>query len=233
MPVEKVALVTGASRGLGAHIASRLAAAGHRVVGCSRSPHTGAAHDHVVADISREEDVGALVAHVSRTYGRLDYLINNAAVASMNHSLFTPYSTLRSITDINLIGTFLVTRSCARLMRNAEGRARVVNFTSVAVPLDLEGEAAYAASKAAVESLTRIFAKELAPLGITVNAVGPGPIHTDLIKGVPAKAIDAVVARQALRRMGTPDDVMNVIEFFLRQSSDFVTGQILYLGGVS
>ncbi|NNL30780.1 MAG: SDR family oxidoreductase, partial [Gemmatimonadetes bacterium] len=110
---------------------------------------------------------------------------------------------------------------------------RIVNFSTVAVPLALEGEAAYAASKAAVESLTRVLAKELGSMGITVNAVGPTPIDTDLVRGVPEEKIQALVARQAIGRLGRYEDVTNVVDFYLRPESSFVTGQVVYLGGVS
>jgi 3-oxoacyl-[acyl-carrier protein] reductase len=108
-----------------------------------------------------------------------------------------------------------------------------VNFTTVAHPLNLEGEAVYAASKSAVESLTRIMARELAELRITVNAVGPTPVLTDLIKGVSSKKMDALLARQAIPRYGKAADVINAVDFFLRPESDFITGQVLYLGGVT
>ena len=108
-----------------------------------------------------------------------------------------------------------------------------MNFSTVAVPLALEGEAAYAASKAAVESMTRVLAKELGALGITVNAVGPTPIETDLIQAVPEEKIEGLVARQAIQRLGRHEDVANLVDFFLRPESSFVTGQVVYLGGVS
>jgi 3-oxoacyl-[acyl-carrier protein] reductase len=109
---------------------------------------------------------------------------------------------------------------------------RIVNFATVATPLKLEGEAIYAASKAAVISLTQIMARELADFGITVNAVGPTPVATDLIRSVPKNKIDAVIARQAIHRIGEYRDVLNVIEFFVKPDSDFVTGQVIFLGGV-
>jgi 3-oxoacyl-[acyl-carrier protein] reductase len=109
---------------------------------------------------------------------------------------------------------------------------RIVNFTTVATPLKLEGEAIYAASKAAVGSLTEVLARELAGFGITVNSIGPTPIETDLIRSVPKDRMDRLVARQAIPRMGTFDDVANVCDFYLKPESDFITGQNLFLGGV-
>ncbi|MDP5052350.1 MAG: SDR family oxidoreductase, partial [Congregibacter sp.] len=109
--------------------------------------------------------------------------------------------------------------------------ARIVNFSTVAVPLRLEGEALYAASKSAVETLTRIIAKEYGAHGITCNAVGPSPIATALIAGVPKHKIDALINEQAIPKMATEADVINAVKFFLSPDSSMITGQILYLGG--
>jgi 3-oxoacyl-[acyl-carrier protein] reductase len=116
------------------------------------------------------------------------------------------------------------------MLRQESGR--IVFFTTVARPLRLEGEIAYAASKAAVETIAQILSRELAPNGITVNAVGPTPVKTDLIRGVSDDAIDRLLQRQAIRRLGEFADVVNVVDFFLRPESNFVTGQVIYLGGV-
>jgi 3-oxoacyl-[acyl-carrier protein] reductase len=110
---------------------------------------------------------------------------------------------------------------------------RIINFSTVAVPFHLEGEAVYAASKAAVEELTRILAREFADLGITVNAIGPTPINTDLIRGVPQEKIQALINRQAIKRPGKFEDIFNLIDFLVKPESDFITGQVIYLGGVS
>jgi 3-oxoacyl-[acyl-carrier protein] reductase len=107
-----------------------------------------------------------------------------------------------------------------------------VNVSSVAVPLKVAGEGSYVAAKAAINSLTHVLARELADFGITVNTVGPTPVDTDLIRGIPGNKLEELIALQAIPRMGTPKDVANAIDFFLRQESDFITGQTLYLGGV-
>ena len=129
------------------------------------------------------------------------------------------------------MGTFLMCREAARLMRKGHF-GRIINFASVATPLKLEGEAIYAASKAAVLSFTQIAAREFADFGITVNAVAPTPIETDLIRSVPREKLDHLVSRQAVKRLGEMRDVANVTDFFIRPESDFITGQVLFLGGV-
>ena len=168
---------------------------------------------------------------IRNNHGSIDVLINNAGVASMNHSLLTELETVEKILDTNLIGTFLFCREGAKIMqKNKSGR--IINFSTVAVPLNLEGEAIYAASKAAVASLTKILAKEFASFGITVNAIGPTPIKTDLIKSVPHEKIKKLINAQAIKRFGSFQDTVNVIDFFINEKSDFITGQIIYLGGI-
>lgn len=233
-PAERpVTLVTGTSRGIGRHLAERYAERGHRVVGCSRGEVDWSApgYEHHRADVSDPDDVERLFAELRGTHGRLDHLINNAGVASMNHVLLTPLTTVESVMGTNVVGTFHFSREAAKLMRR-RSFGRIVNFTTVAVPLKLDGEAIYAASKAAVESLTEIMARELAPHGITVNAVGPSPVETDLTRSVPDAKIEALLSRQAIPRRGEFSDVANVVDFFLSEQSSMVTGQVLYLGGV-
>ena len=110
---------------------------------------------------------------------------------------------------------------------------RIVNFTTIATPLSLEGEAIYASSKSAIENLTQTISKELATFNITVNAIGPTPIETDLIKAVPKDKIEDLLNKQTIKRFGTFEDIKNVINFFIDKKSDFITGQIIYLGGVN
>ena len=228
-----VTLVTGTRTGIGRGLAEHYLAAGHQVVGCSRgaSDLSHERYTHFRLDVGDEQEVKRLFGWLRKEVGRLDHLINNAGIASLNHSLLTPISTVQLVMGTNVSGTFLFCREAAKLMKKRVF-GRIVNLTSVAVPLKLEGEAVYAASKAAVLSLTEILAREYSQFGITVNAVGPNPIETDLIDGVPRDKIDAILGRQAFERLGTVDDVANVVDFFLSKDSGFITGQCLYLGGV-
>jgi 3-oxoacyl-[acyl-carrier protein] reductase len=228
-----VTIITGTSRGIGRYLAEHYVRVGHHVVGCSRAPAdwTSDGYTHHRCDVSDEPAVKRLFADVRKTHGRVDHVINNAGIASMNHSLVTPVSTVHDVMNVNLVGTFLFCREGAKQMRK-RGYGRIVNFSTVAVPLKLAGEAIYAASKAAVETLTQVLARELAEFGITVNAVGPVPIATDLIRSVPKDKIDDLVSRQAIHRLGSFEDVVNVTDFFLRPESEMVTGQTMYLGGV-
>ncbi|RCL34889.1 MAG: SDR family NAD(P)-dependent oxidoreductase [Puniceicoccaceae bacterium] len=230
----KTIVITGTRKGIGKEMAEHYLAEGWQVVGCSRGEGSidHANYQHFALDVSDEDAVIAMARTIKASHGKVDALLNNAGIASMNHALLTPASTVNRILQTNVVGTFLFCREVSKLMRRTNN-GRIINFTTVAHPLNLEGEAIYAASKAAVESLTRILARELAELKITVNAIGPTPIETDLIRGVPQEKMDALLARQALSRMGEVRDVINAVDFYLREESDFITGQVLYLGGIN
>lgn len=229
---EKVILITGSRKGIGRYLAEYYARGNHRVIGCSRGA-TDFEHGnyrHFEADVTDELKAKKIFLYIRRSHGRLDILINNAGIASMNHVLLTPLATARRILETNVLGSFLFAREAAKLMKK-NGYGRIVNFSSLAVPLKLEGECLYAASKAAVVTMTEIMARELADFGITVNTVGPPPLKTDLIKNVPGEMLDKLIARQAISRYAQYEDILNTVEFFLSPSSGMVTGQVIYLGG--
>ncbi|MEO0931229.1 MAG: SDR family oxidoreductase [Pseudomonadota bacterium] len=233
MSDQKTIVITGTRKGIGRYLSETFLDRGWKVVGCSRgaSDLDHADYTHYELDVSDEKAVVSMMQSVRRSHGSVDALLNNAGIASMNHAMLTPLSTIERIFQTNVFGTFLFCRETAKLMARKK-HGRIVNFATVATPLKLEGEAAYAASKAAVVSLTEVLAREVAPLGITVNAVGPTPVPTDLVGSVPEEKMTALIQRQAIWRYGTMEDVLNVCDFFLQDSSDFVTGQTLYLGGV-
>jgi 3-oxoacyl-[acyl-carrier protein] reductase len=230
---QEVILITGTRKGIGRYLAEYYSSAGYRVVGCSRSPMDAELgnYQHYCLDVADESKVKQMFGDVRATYGRLDILINNAGVASMNHALLTPLSSVQNVLNTNFVGTFLACREATKLMRKNH-YGRIVNFATVATPLRLEGEAVYASAKAAVITLTQILAREFADFGITVNAVGPTPVETDLIRSVPKDKIENILNRQAIRRFGEFRDISNVIDFFIRPESDFITGQVVYLGGI-
>lgn len=228
-----VTLITGTRKGIGKHLAHYYVAKGHQVIGCSRSEIDWElpGYEHFIADVCDEVEVKKIFSHIRKKYARLDNLINNAGIASMNHSLLTPLPTVQRIFSTNIIGVFLFCREAAKIMQK-HGYGRIVNFSTVAVPLKLDGEAAYASSKAAVLTLTEVLAREFASMGITVNAIGPTPVETDLIRNVPQEKINNLLEMQAIKRFGNFEDITNVIDFYLQKSSEFVTGQKIFLGGV-
>ncbi|HEX5069205.1 MAG TPA: SDR family oxidoreductase [Vicinamibacterales bacterium] len=228
-----VAIVTGARKGIGRFLAERLLSQGYTVVAASRHPCEWAADGLVdlPSDVTNEQAVRALVKEVVARTGRVDVLLNNAGAASMNHALLTPLDTFNRLVQTNLIGTWLMSREVIKVMQRRKF-GRIVNVSSIAVPFRLEGQAAYVASKAAVEALSQVMAREVAELGITVNVIGATPVATDMTRGIPAETMDRLVARLPIRRLGTLEDVAGVLDFFLAPGNGAVTGQIVYLGGV-
>lgn len=230
---KKVMIITGSRKGIGRYLSEYYLKKGFIVIGCSRKETnlTDNRYSHYYLDVSDEKKVKLLFNDIKKKHGRLDVLINNAGIASMNHTLLTPMATVKKIFETNLLGCFLFSREAAKqMMKNKEGR--IVNFTTVAVPMKLEGEAVYAASKSAINTLTQILAAEFVKFGITVNAIGPTPTNTDLIRSVPKHKIEQLLLRLPLKKLGTYEDIVNISDFFIKPESSNVTGQIIYLGGV-
>jgi 3-oxoacyl-[acyl-carrier protein] reductase len=226
-------LISGTSKGIGNQLAKYYLENGHIVIGCSRSncdiSHQN--YSHYYLDVSKEDQVSNIFISIRKKFGGLDVLINNAGIASLNHTILTPLSTVNKLFETNFNGTFLFSRQALKLMqKNHFGR--IINFSTVAVPLNLEGEAIYASSKAAIEQFSKVLSKEVGSMGITVNIIGPTPIDTDLIKAVPKNKIDELLNQQAIKMMGTFEDIINVLDFFINPRSSFITGQTIYLGGV-
>lgn len=228
-----VVLITGSRKGIGRFLAEYYAQKGMLIEGCSReSPNWKLKnYTHHVIDVSNESDVKKMVSSVYQRHGRLDVVINNAGVMARNHILLTPVETVDKTMAVNFRGTFLVCRESAKIMQK-QGHGRIVNMSTIAVPMCLEGESIYAASKNAIVSFTQILARELAGFNITCNIVAPTPIKTDMIEEVPQDKINDIIDRLAIKRLGRYEDIANVIDFFINPQSDYITGQVIFLGGV-
>ncbi len=230
--MSKAILVTGSSRGIGRFLSETYLDRGWRVYGCARG-ESSIEHEqyrHFQLSVADEQAVVAMFRSIRQEGVPLWALLNNAGAAAMNHVMTTPSATMEKLLGVNVQGMMLCCREAVKLMAK-DKQGRVVNTSTIASALNLEGEAVYVASKAAVESFSRVLAKEVGPLGITVNVVAPNPIQTSLIAGVPEEKIKKILERQAVKRLGTFEDVLRVVDFFLDEENTLVTGQCLYLGG--
>jgi 3-oxoacyl-[acyl-carrier protein] reductase len=234
MAEQRVALITGSSRGIGRHLVQHLVARNFEVVGCSRSAvesMEAANHTHVVADVGLEEDIAKLFRAIRTKYGRLDIVINNAAVnPAIGLSMLTTRSAATETLMTNVLGTFSVSREAAKLMMRGKW-GRIINFSSMAARHEVAGEAIYSASKAAIQTLTRVMAKEFYRYGITCNAIAPAAIETDMMNAVPRDALREILARNAIPEMGRLEDVSNAVDWLIQPESQAVTGQVIFLGG--
>lgn len=231
---EKVVLVTGARRGLGAVIADHFEQRGAQVVGFSRHvddmPKSDRRFD-VAVDVGDTGSVSAGFEQIRKRFGKLDICINNAAVLTSQYAMILPAASAQDMVKTNLLGTFLVSREAAKLMRKGKW-GRIVGVSSMAVSLEPMGDSVYAATKAAVTTLANIMAKELAATNITCNTIGITAFETDMLSQLPRDKVDAVIATLPLARMATREDVAHVLDFFCGPGSGCITAQTVYLGGV-
>ncbi len=222
-------IVTGASRGLGRFCAERLHAGGYRVIGLGRTPGAGASFEMRAADVTDPASVATALSDVRRDTS-VYALINAAGIASMNLVVTTPAATVRRIVETNLLGTIFLCQQVAPALIK-RGGGRIINFSTLGVPLAIKGEAIYVASKAGVEGFSRVFAREMSPHGVTVNVIAPGPIDTALIEKVPHNKIAAVVGQQIIQRQGQPEDVWNILSLLLSPDSSMISGETIHVGG--
>ena len=222
-------IVTGASRGLGRSVAERLISSGREVLSLSRTSE-GAPGDSVTCDVSDYEAVKTVAQSLRKEKREIEGLVNAAGIASMNLAVTTPPSMTQKLIQTNLAGTIHCCQLFAPLMIRKKAGS-IINFSTIAVTLGLKGESIYAASKAGVEGFSRAFAREMADFDIRVNCIAPGPIKTDLLKGVSDEQIDAILAQQILPKLFLPDDIADLCEFLLGPQSQSLSGQVLKVGG--
>ena len=222
-PLRRVAIVTGASRGIGAAIAQRLALE----VEQAAEPQRFIA---VQADVSRFDEAKRLINEVKQQFGRIDVLVNNAGITRDGLLARMKEEAFDRVIEVNLKGAFNCLRHAAPLMMK-QRYGRIVSVSSVVGVAGNAGQVNYAASKAGIIGMTKAAAKELAPRGITVNAVAPGFIDTAMTDALPDSAKEAILSRIASGAFGAPEDVANAVAFFAQPESEYITGQVLCIDG--
>jgi len=239
---DKVALVTGGSRGIGAAIAQSLSEAGAAVGLCARHLEAtvsgakaiearGGRALAVEADIGRAEDADRVVAACLDRFGRIDILVNNAGTTRDGLIVRMKDEDWDQVLAVHLDGAFRCSRAALRPMLNQKQGGRIINISSVVGSMGNAGQANYAAAKAGLIGLTRALAREGASRGVTVNAVSPGFIDTDLTAGIPETVRQTYLAQIPLGRFGTVAEVAAVVTFLASDSAAYITGQVIHVNG--
>ncbi len=241
MLTGKVAIVTGASRGIGRSIALALAAQGAKVVASARNLEAldtlvaeiktqGGDAAAVAGDVALEADANSLIAQAVEIFGQVDILVNNAGITRDGLLLRMKNEDWDAVLDTNLKGAFLCIRAAAKVM-SKQRFGRIINISSVVGEMGNAGQANYCASKAGLLGLTKSVAKELARRNVTVNAITPGFIVTDMTDNMTDKARETMTEQIPLGRLGESDDVANAVIFLASDQSAYITGQVLGVNG--
>lgn len=223
-------IVTGASKGLGRAICERFHNRGERVVGLARSD-AGGGVETIACDVSDYDSVKQASRQIKKMGEPVSAVINAAGIASMNLAVTTDASTVERVIRTNLIGTIYCCQLLSPLLLRQKAGV-IINFSTIAVALALKGEAIYVASKAGVEAFSRVFAREMADFDVRVNCIAPGPIKTDLLKGITNSQVESILSRQITQRQFEPDAVCDLAELLVDQKASTLTGQVFHVGGV-
>tara|TARA_Y100000031_G_C8207821_1_gene379452 strand:+ start:706 stop:1383 length:678 start_codon:yes stop_codon:yes gene_type:complete len=222
-------VVTGATKGLGAAIVKRLTSKGHDMFGIARNT-ANLSVEGMSCDVSSYEQVKTVAQHLKKKGVTVDAVVNAAGIGSMNLAVTTPPAVTQNIIQTNLFGTIYCSQLFAPLMlRRKQGV--IINFSTIAVALGLKGESIYTASKAGVEGFSRAFAREMADFNVRVNCIAPGPINTNLLKGVSDTQIQKIVSQQIIPKQFVPSDVCDLVELLVDKRARSLSGQVLNVGG--
>ena len=234
---KRVAIVTGAAKGIGKAIAQRMVNDDYITIlvdvdstnGQLLAKELNGIVRYIPCDICNEEDVENLFKNVMAEFGRVDVLVNNAGIIKDNMIWKMPVEDFDQVININLKGTWLMCRKAAVIMRDQK-YGRIVNISSRAW-LGNRGQSNYSASKAGVIGLTRVLALELGSYGVLVNAIAPGLIDTPLTQKLPQDVQEKLIQAQPTKTMGQPEDIAQAVAFLCDTSTKFITGQTLYVDG--
>ena len=235
---NKIALVTGATRGIGRAIAEELASKGAFVIGTATSEkgadtisaYLGDKGKGLVLNVADKESIDAVLEQIKEQFGDIDILVNNAGITRDNLLMRMKDEDFDAVIDINLKGVYLVTKAVSKIMMKQRS-GHIINMTSVVGVMGNAGQTNYAASKAGVIGFTKSCAKELASRGITVNAIAPGFINTDMTDVLPEKVKEAMVAEIPLGRMADAEEVATVVTFLASDFANYITGQVINVDG--
>jgi len=237
---DRVVVITGAARGIGREAAVLFAGEGARVAVCDVDPHgeevartiqrSGGTAAFFVMNVADRNQVQQAVADVVGTFSRIDVLVNNAGITRDAQLVKMSEEDWDKVLAVNLKGAFNVTQAVAPIMVT-QGHGRIINTASIVALYGNFGQSNYVASKAGLIGLTRVWARELGPKGITVNAVAPGFIETEMVKSVPEKVLQTVRERVPLRRLGTPRDVAWVYLFLASEEAGYINGAVIPVDG--
>jgi len=235
---NKTVLVTGASRGVGLEIVQHFLKYNATVIGLSRSASEmdHERYHHFSVDIGDPEAVAnCFRKEIGKQFKSLDIVVNNAAVLTSQYAMIMPIKNAMDMLQVNLMGVFMVSREAAKLMRKMQ-RGRIINIGSMAASLEPMGDSIYAATKAGIITLANVMAREFSAMNITCNTIGITAIETDMLHSHTAVAqekIKDIINALPIPRMAVPDDILNVIDFFVSERSSYITAQTIYLGGIN
>jgi len=235
---KAVTLVTGASRGIGKAIASRLAADGHFVLGTATSEQGANAISEylqadgkgLVLDVSVPEAVESLVKSVSKTFGAPTILVNNAGITRDNLLMRLKEEDWNAIINTNLSSVFRMSKACLRGMMKAK-TGRIISIASVVGATGNPGQANYAAAKAGIIGFSKSLAREVGSRGVTVNVVAPGFIDTDMTRALPDEHRDALIKQIPLNQLGSPEDIAAAVGFLASDQAKYITGETIHVNG--
>jgi 3-oxoacyl-[acyl-carrier protein] reductase len=230
--IQPVMVITGTSKGLGRGIANYFLNNGYCVVGCSRGEPTivHERYDHTQVDVSDEKQVQAWVRSIKRIFGRIDTLVCSAGILnSFSHVALTSGALLQSFLDINIAGTFYVCREVSKIMI-LQGGGSIITTSSIMTQLHEPGTSVYSLSKSAVTEMTKVLAREVAPMNINCNIIAPSYMVTDATSSFNAEYAPTILEKQTIKRPVTVEEVCNLVSFFSSPESRCITGQVINMG---